>query len=227
MTGAIFFLILLLNSTVIIAQEETRSFKNVFSFNVTRLALKEVRFGYERQLADRHVLRTTLGYEFSNDAESFKTLNITPFNIPLKFAITKGIYVALGYNYYFNSEKNVYVSAEVYYNNRFYDDKYFMFCVGSSSDSYIDYQSMDLKKSGIKFLIGKKVVLGNSRILFDFFAGLGVQYWAQEITIYKSKSGECTIGGSYDFRVYDPPKKDFIDQWRLSLQGGFLLSFLF
>jgi hypothetical protein len=212
---------------VIIAQEETRSFKNVFSLNVTRLYLKEVRLGYERQLADRHVLRTTLGYEFSNGAESFKTFNITPFNIPIKFAITKGIYVALGYNYFFNSEKNAYVSAEVYYNNRFYDDKYFMFCVGSSSDSYVDYQSMDLKKSGIKFLIGKKVVLGNSRILFDFFAGLGIQYRAKEITIYKSKYGECTIGGSYDFIVYDPPKKDFIDEWRPSLQGGFLLSFLF
>jgi hypothetical protein len=190
----------------------------------------EARFGYERHISDRHALRTTFGIEFSTATESFRTLNITPLFIPLKLAVTKGIYVALGYNYYFNSEKNAYVSAEVYYNVRFYDNKYFLFCTGQDKENYVNYQTMDLKKTGMKLLIGKKVAMSSkkeTRLLFDFFAGIGVQYRAEEITIYKKKQGECTIEGQYDFRNYDPPEKDISYEWWPTINAGILLSLPF
>ena len=57
---------------------------------------------------------------------------------------------------------------------------------------------MDLNKSGIKLLIGRKVSLvprKETRVQFDFFLGLGYQYLSEEITRFKSKSGECDIEG--------------------------------
>ncbi len=224
-------LILQFNSAWLFSQDqEKKSYKNNLTFNITRLALMEACFGYERQLSDRHALRITLGLEFSTGAESFRTLNITPFFIPIKLAVTKGIYVALGYNYYFNSKKNTYVSAEVYYNYRFYNNKYFKFCTGQSKENYVNYQSMDLKKSGMKLLIGKKISVSpkkDTRLQFDFFAGLGIQYRAEEITIYKKKQGECSVEGQYDFRTYDPPEKDISYEWWPTIHGGLLLSLPF
>ena len=69
MKKAVFVLLLLLmvqwNSSQLYAQEpEKKSSKNNITFNLTRLFLMEARFGYERQLTDRHLIRTTVGIQF-------------------------------------------------------------------------------------------------------------------------------------------------------------------
>lgn len=218
--------IFLFGSNLIMAQEETKSYKNALTFNITRLALMEARFGYERPLSERHILRSSLGIQFPVSSTSFPYYLYVPFYYP----VSKGGYIAVGYNYIFNPRKKLYVSTEAYYNYSYYDDKYFLFCTGQDKENYVNYQSMDLKKTGMKLLIGKKISVSpkkDTRLQFDFFAGIGVQYRVEEITIFKKKQGECSVEGQYDFRTYDPPEKDISYEWWPTIHGGLLLSLPF
>ncbi len=205
--------------------QEKESYKNNITFNVTRLALIEARFGYERHLSDRHVLRTTLGIQFPVSSNSF------PYHlyVPFYYVVSKGIYMALGYNYIFNPRKNLYVSAEAYYNYSYYDNKYYKHCTGHDGADYASLQSMQLQKSGIKLLLGKKATMlprKDTRLQFDFFAGIGYQYRQEETTVFKKKGG-CSIDGQYTYTEYDPPKKEISNRWWPTIHGGILLSFPF
>ena len=220
-------LIMQANSNCLYAQNfEKKSYKNNITFNITRLALMEARFGYERHLTDRHVLRTTLGIQFPVTSNSFPYV----FYVPFYYIVSKGMYMAVGYNYIFNQGKNLYVSAEVYYNYNTYDNKYYRHCTGHDGADYVSLQSMELRKSGIKFLFGKKLFMSpvkDTRLQFDFFAGIGVQYRQEEITIFKKKTGECTVDGQYHYENYDPPKEEDSYAWWPTLHAGLLLSFPF
>lgn len=102
--------------------------------------------------------------------------------------------------------------------------------MGQSKESYVTLQSMELYKTAIKVLIGKKIFdtsRRKNRIQLDIFGGIGVQYRNEKITIYQKKQGECSIDGQYEFRLYDPPLLETSIGWWPTLHGGLLLSFPF
>lgn len=186
----------------------------------------EARFGYERQVTEKHAIRSSLGIQFPVSSTSFPYY----FYVPFYYPISKGGFVAVGYIYTFNPRKKLYVSTEAYFNYSYYDDKYFLFCTGQDKENYVNFQSMDLKKTGMKFLIGKKISVSpkkETRLQFDFFAGIGVQYRVEEITIYKKKQGECSVEGQYDYRVYNPPEEEISIGWWPTINAGILLSLPF
>ena len=234
MKKAVFVLFLLIvvqcNYSQLHAQEpKKKSYKNNITFNITRLLLMEARFGYERQLTERHVIRTTVGIQFPLSSESFKAIN-TPITIPFYYTVSNGVYLGLGYNYIIKPSTNLYVSAVVYYNYSYYDEKYYKICSGMSSGSEVYLQSMQLKKSGIKFLIGKKASMSpkkETRLQFDFFAGIGLQYRQEEIIVFAKKQGECSVEGQYDYQILSPPEKTISNNWYPTLHGGILFSFPF
>jgi hypothetical protein len=223
-------LIILWNTPQLFSQEQEKSSrKNTITFNILRLTLMEARFGYERQLAERHVIRATLGIQFPIASESFKSINL-PKTVPFYYTVSNGIYVALGYNFIIKPESNFYVSAEVYYNHSYYDEKYYRLCSSKSNGSEVYLQSMQLNKSGIKFLIGKKISMmpkKSTRLQFDIFTGIGLQYRQEEITVFKKKQGECTVGSQYDYVVLNPPEVSDSNRWYPTLHAGMLFSFPF
>jgi hypothetical protein len=90
-------------------------------------------------------------------------------------------------------------------------------------------QSMQLKRTGIKFLFGKKarLVSGNKIGLeLDFFAGLGTQYRYKKLTEHKKLSGGCNYDPS-ELRPLDPPRVHLYKSWYPSLHLGVLLSMPF
>jgi len=225
---SILFATLQLNSISLFSQEENKeSYKNNITFNVTRLALLEARFGYERLMSERHLLRTTLGIQFPINSESFSYR----FYVPFYYTVSKGVYFSLGYNYIINPHSKLYLSTEVYINYSYYDNKYYEYCVGQSKESYVTLQSMQLRKSGIKLLIGKKLFNTSrkkNRLQLDIFCGIGAQYRQEDITIFKKKVSTCDIDSEvYDFHDYDPPQKEISIGWWPTLHGGILLSFAF
>ncbi len=226
------FLLVMLNSDILIAQkDEEKIFKNAITFNVFELVKLEARLGYERLLAEKHVLRASAGIQFPVSSGPLEENGATIISISINKTerVSKGIYLALGYNYLIIPDACFYVSPEVYYNYSFYDNIYYEYCTGMQHDSYVTLQSMRSNKSGIKFLVGKKVSLSTkkkTRLQFDFFAGIGIQHRQEEITVFKKKYSTCnSTGGNY--YEYDPPQITNTDNWRPTMDIGISLCYLF
>ena len=126
---------------------EKKSFENTITFNIGRLILNEARFGYERQLTERHVFRTVLGIQYPTNSESFKSVPLGIYYAPYYYEVSKGIYLGIGYNYVLGIHSKIYVSSEIYFNFNYYDKKYYHYCVGPDKDSYVSLESMKLKKN--------------------------------------------------------------------------------
>lgn len=226
----ILFLLIVLqwNSPQLYSQYlDKTTLKNNITFNVTRLFLMEARFGYERHITDKHIVRTSAGLQFPITSESFPSLI---FDLPFYYVVSNGFYLSLGYNYVIKLYTGLYVSGEIYFNYSYYNEKYYKHCTGSDNDTYVKLQSMRLKASGIKFLIGEKMSMSSkkeTRLQFDFFVGLGIQYRQEEITVFKKKLDECSVEGQHEYQVYDPPEKAISNRWYPTLHAGILFSFPF
>jgi hypothetical protein len=212
--------------------QEKKPYKNAFTFNLTRLTLLEARFGYERNISQRHVLRASAGLKFPIASESYKSFFLGGlYEIPSYYPVSKGAYFSLGYNYLVIPQKNIYVSAEIYYNHSYYDNKYYLYGTGSDSDSHITLQSMDLRKRGLKLLLGKKLSgkpNKQNHFKFDFFAGPGIQYRQEKTTVFKKKEGTSDLNNNTSvFIDYDPPQISNSNKWCPTFNAGILLSFLF
>ncbi|MDP2722992.1 MAG: hypothetical protein Q8O72_09560 [Bacteroidales bacterium] len=206
--------------------------KNHLTFNITRLILLEARVGYERQLSEKDALRTSIGIQFPVSATSFGHIPSADvfYEIPLYYAVSKGVYFSVGYNYLVLPSSHIYLSAEVYTNFSYYDKKVYKFCVSEQHSSYASLQSQDLRKTGLKFIIGKKTSIRKSAksiLQFDLFSGIGIQYRQEETNIFKRVDGYCDIDYPHNVTLYDPPKKEISDRWYPTFHLGVLIDFPF
>ncbi|MDP2692519.1 MAG: hypothetical protein Q8O88_02660 [bacterium] len=214
------------------AQEKSQNKKSYFNnvtFNFTRLLLNEARFGYEYQLTERHVLRANLGIQYPTSSESFESVSVVFGNAPKYYKVSNGIYFGVGYNYILGTRSKIYVSAEAYFNFNHYDKKYYKYSVGTDMDSYVSLQSMKLKKTGLKLLIGKKVSIisgGKVGLELDFFAGFGLQYRNEEITVYEKRNGSSSYEPS-ELNVLNPPEIQTNNNWYPTLNAGILICMPF
>jgi len=211
-------------------KEET-TYKNNITLHVGRLFLNEVRFGYERQLTERHTLRAILGLQYPTDSKSFNSITtIFPFFTPPNYyKVSKGVYIGAGYNYTIGTRSRIYVSTEVYFNYNYYDKKYYHYCVGMDKDSYLSLQSMTLRKTGIKIIFGKKArIISGSKIglELDFFAGFGIQNRLEKLTIFEKSNGSCHYYYSELYKK-DPPEINTYKNWYPTLNAGVLIGMPF
>lgn len=209
--------------------EEKPTYKNNITLNVGRLILNEARFGYERQIIERHTLRGVLGLQYPTASESFNSVPVVFGYAPYYYKVSKGIYLGAGYNYTLGIRSRIYISAEVYFNYNYYDNKYYHYCVGSDKDSYVSLESMDLKKTGLKILFGKKArIVSGSQIglELDFFAGVGIQYRIEEITVFEKHNGSCDWDYSELYKI-DPPEIKTYKDWYPTLHAGILIGMPF
>jgi hypothetical protein len=225
-------LFIVLSSSLSVFSQEVanKTYKNAFTFNITRLALLEARFGYERKLSERNILRSTIGLQFPTSPESFRSM-WSLGSIPYYYKVSKGIYLSVGYSYVISTKSHFYISPEIYFNHNSYDNKYYEFGAGTDMDSYVSLQSMDLTKSGIKFLIGKKASLNprkKTRLEFDFFVGIGLQYRYKKLTTFGKAEGTSSSKDFIEYaRMYDPPLVENMINWYPTIHGGVLLSLPF
>ncbi len=225
------FLIIYSLCQVVLSQDiVNKHYKNAITFNVTRLILLEARLGYEQNLTERNKLRATIGIQFPTSSESFGSI-WSLGSIPYYYKVSNGIYLALGYSFIVNTKSQFYISPEIYYNHNSYDKKYYEFAAGTDHDSYVSLQSMDLTKSGLKFLLGKKASMHprkKTRLEFDFFGGIGLQYRAEELIIYGKRAGTSSTKDFEKYAtMYDPPQEENTINWYPTFHGGVLLSFPF
>jgi len=230
--GILIVFIIQVSCTESYAQEkdnEKITYKNKVTLNVGRLILNEARFGYERQLKERHTLRAVIGLQYPTSSLSFYSVPVGLGYIPDYYRVSKGIYLGVGYNYTLGILSKIYISTEVYYNYNYYDKKYYHFCVGMDMDSYVSLESMKLKKTGLKIIFGKKarIISGNKIGLeLDFFAGLGIQYRIEELTIFEKSGGSCYYDYS-ELYIKDPPEINIYKKWYPTLNAGILIGMPF
>jgi len=217
------------------AQEETKektTYKNNITLNLGRFVLNEARFGYERHLTERHTLRAIIGFQYPTNSESFNSIPIIfPFfTYPsYYYKVSKGIYLGAGYSYILGIRSGIYISAEAYFNYNYYDKKYYHFCVGMDMDSYVSLESMKLKKTGLKIIFGKKARIISGRktgLELDFFAGFGIQYRIEELTIFEKRNGSCHWDYSELYKK-DPPENKTYRNWHPTLNAGILIGMPF
>jgi hypothetical protein len=204
-------------------------YKNNLTLNVGRLFLNEARFGYERQLTQRHTARAIIGFQYPTEPKSFNSVPVGIGYAPYYYKVSKGIYLGAAYNYTLGVSSRIYISAEAYFNYNYYDKKYYHFCVGTDMDSYVSLESMNLKKTGLKILFGKKArIISGSKIgmELDFFVGFGLQYRIEELTIFEKSNGSCRWDYSELYK-YDPPEITTYLNWYPSLHAGILVGMPF
>jgi len=210
-------------------QQEKKLLKNKITLNIGRLILNEARFGYERQLSERHILRTVIGLQYPTNSESFESIPYGIFYSPFYYDVSKGIYLGIGYNYLLGIHSKIYLSSEIYFDYNYYDKKYYHYRVGMDMDSYVSLESMDLRKTGLKILFGKKASIISGRkvgLELDFFAGFGFQYRFKELTVFEKKNGSSSWDYSELFKK-NPPEINTYKNWYPSLHVGILIGMPF
>jgi len=216
------YLLLLFFSPHLFSQtydNSARYYKNTITLNITRLILREVRLGYERNLDVKNAVRATIGIQYPKAGNNTITTLFLGY-FPNYFRVSHGIYISGGYNYIFAPRHHFYISGELYYSYYFYDHKNYNNGSGMNMDLYQSVQSMRLTKSGIKFLIGKKAnIFTKDKVgfQFDFFFGLGIQYRQRYLTIYKENVSDS------GWEILDPPKKDNIVGFFPTMHAGILI----
>lgn len=225
----IFILVLAITSTANSQDTSEKPYKNAVTLNVTRIILLEPRFGYELNLTERKIIRATVGYKIPTSSSFYNNWN-SWFTFPLYYKVTKGPYFSLAYTHVLNPKTHLYLSPELYYDYHFFDRKYYKFCAGTSHDSFISLRSRHLTKTGIKVLIGKKGSLlpgKKTRLQFDFYGGIGLQYWHEDLTVHAERMGTCSAGQLVEEAYFDPPKEEKKNALTLSFHAGILLSYPF
>ena len=199
---------------------------NILTINVTRLFLNEARFGYERQLSERHSIRPVFGIQFATSSDEIKSISLGLASIPFYYSVSKGYYLGLGYNYIVGKHLRLYISTEIYYNYSYYNNKYYRHCDKLMDiDSYVSLQSMDIKKTGIKFIFGKKVRLLKGEkvnLELDIFARIGIQYRIKNLSIYEKLSSSCSYGIS-ELNEINPPEIKSSKKWDPTINTGLLI----
>ncbi|GEM_PF-2071477 len=208
--------------------QERISYKNNITYNLLGLFTREAILGYERNINEKNIIRLAAGIKYPTSAESYKSRSFGLFNSKNYTKVSKGIYLGAGYKYILSTYARLYLSAEAYFSHIYYNDIYYQFCVGTSSDSYVSLESMWEKSKGLKIIFGKKLrVLSGNKIglEFDFFAASGIALRTQEFTTHGKRQGTCSI--NTELQVFDPPRVSLSEKWIPTMSIGILITMPF
>jgi hypothetical protein len=184
-------------------QESMVFHRNFIGFSLSELAFVDYRFSYERRITPSHGIRMEVGYkpDFRNYTDA---TNIDLGQSPTAWCYRNTAdwyYLSLGYRYYFDHKKTVYVSPEIFCKFMIADDIVYTYGVGGGGGSTLTnvYQirSMHSSLAGANLLIGKRMRIRfseNANIGFDMFLGLSVRAKNIHTTIY----GSTTISHYHD-----------------------------
>lgn len=158
--------------------------KNFASVSLTQLIYLDIRLAYERRINPSQGIR--LAFSYKPAVTSFTDATI--INLGLKATgwcyryTDEWLYISLGYRYYFNKNKTIYTSPELFYKKMNADNIVFSYGGGGGSTILTNiYEARSMKGNimGMNLLLGKKFRIKCSEgfhLGFDMFAGLSIRY---------------------------------------------------
>jgi hypothetical protein len=177
--------------------EESQVFhKNFIGITLTELPFVDFRISYERRITPTHGIIFSSGYKLAFKGYTDATqvdLGQTPTAWCYRNTAT-WLYFAVGYRYYFNKNKTIYFSPELFYKYMWADTIVYTFGVGPNGNTLTnqyEVRSMETNLTGLNLLIGKKVRIRFSEgfnMGLDVYSGLTVRYKLINTTIFGSKT---------------------------------------
>ncbi len=203
---------LLLMSLSLNAQDslllKKENYKNIYSIDILKPFFRQVRLGYEKQVAPNLYLNARVGALFAN-ADTYENEEFIVF-FPVYTKVFNGVFASFGYSRNFKGELGYYNGVEISYFLKYFNEKLYFCGTGQSFTSHVDLNSIYRHKFGFLYSFGYRfrVFKGNSFThLIDMSLGLGAQYRIEIIKTF-------TTSDYYQSFTYvnDPPQitKSFI-----------------
>lgn len=189
------FLLLAVKTLTMTAQEQEKPQyqKNYLGISVTELAFVDIRLSYERRINDSHGLRFEMGYKPAfRDFTDATIINFGQKPTAWCYRNTaRWYYFSVGYRYYFNRSKTIYLYPEVFYKDLEANEIVYTWGLENSTQITNQYElrSMTTNMFGGNLLIGKKFNLLIHKITsigIDIFAGFSFRSKAIKTTTYGS-----------------------------------------
>lgn len=172
------------------SQEQPSFHKNFIGIGLTQMIFADFRISYEYRITPRHGVIIQLSYK-----PSFKEFTDAT-SISLGQDVTawcyrntaKWYYGSIGYRLYFNPNKTIYVSPELFYKRMQADQIIYSYGNGGTSNTY-EVRSMKTELIGMNLLIGEKLrfkISDNFNMGLDLFTGATFRYKNIFTTTYGS-----------------------------------------
>jgi hypothetical protein len=206
---------------------------NYIGLSITELLFVDFRINYERRINLSNGLKFEIGYKpgFMHFTDATK---IDFGQKPTAWCYrntANWFYISLGYRYYFNHNKTIYFSPELFYKKLDADNIVYTWGINKGS-SYLTNQyetrTMSATIFGTNLLIGKRFAFnrGNSNFGFDMFCGLSLRSKKTNTTIF----GRTTVTYEHDsppstvtIPSYDKPIEIVENIVQPSFQFGIIL----
>ena len=211
------------------AQEIVVHHTNYIGLTLTELPFVDFRLSYERRITPLHGIKVELGYKPAfrsyTDATNID-LGLTPTAWCYRNTAT-WYYFGLGYRFYFDRKKIIYVSPEVFYKSGSADMIAFTYGIYNGSTITNDYsiRSMTANITGMNVLVGKKMrfrISEGFNMGFDIYTGVTIRYRDVHETIFGSTIASYYHDESPDISVpfYATPEFPVETGFDLFLQFG-------
>lgn len=188
------------------SQDSINFHRNYIGLSVTELLFVDFRLNYERKINLTHAIKLEVGYKpayrYFTDAT-----NIDLGHRPTAWCYRNTAtwyYISIGYKYYFNRKKTIYVSPELFYKTLQADKVVYTWGIGNGYNLNNQYDLRTMKASviGANLLIGKKfrfINVDKYDLGFDIFCGFSLRSKIINSTVF----GSTTASSSHD----SPPRR--------------------
>ena len=216
------------------SQDSININKNYIGISISELLFVDFRISYERRINLSNGLKFEVGYKpaFRHFTDA---TNIDLGHKPTAWCYrntANWFYISIGYRYYFNRNKTIYFSPELFYKNLYADNVVYTWGIDKGGGSHLTNQyetrSMSTSIFGTNLLIGKRFVFdkGNSNFGFDMFCGFSLRSKKVNTTIFGSTT--ATYGHDSPPRIvtipsYDKPIETIENIVQPSFQFGIIL----
>jgi hypothetical protein len=191
----VFFCILAIETK---SQESQIDHKNFIGVGLTQIIFLDFRISYERRITPSHGIIVQVSYkpalaEFTDATSISLGQDVTGWCYR---NTARWYYGSIGYRYYFNTKKTMYLSPEIFYKNMSADKIIYSYGNGGTANTY-EVRSMNTDLLGMNLLIGKKLRIKFSdsfNMGFDIFTGITIRLK----NIFTTTYGSVTSIHSHD-----------------------------
>jgi hypothetical protein len=224
-------MVLFFSANEIKSQEPLKEHKNFLGFSLSELIFTDFRFSFERRITPSHGVIAQFAYK-PNVAEFTDATSISLGDDVTAWCYrntAKWYFGSLGYRYYFNRKKTIYLSPEIFYKKMSADRIIYSYGNGDGTANTYQLRSMEAEMVGLNLLIGKKIRFKIDRdfhLGLDLFTGFTLRYK----NIYTTTFGSTKASHDHDVNpspfpipISDTPLKESKKLGMIFLQFGVLL----
>lgn len=215
------------------AQDSLVFHKNFLGISLTEIPCVDFRFSYERRITPLHGIRIELGYKpairYFTDATNID-LGQNATGWCYRYT-ANWYYASLGYRYYLNRKRNLYVSPELFYKYMNADMIVYSWGLyhGSTLRNAFEVRSMNCSMGGLNLLVGKRAAVKFGKgfhMGIDFFGGLTMRLKFLDTWTYghlENSHYHDEGVGVISIPVSDTPDISNTSLFQFMVQGGIIL----